>query len=49
MHNLKRIVREDDDIESKTTYIEDLGDCMQYLCDNESGCDEEIDPEKFIP
>ena len=48
-HNLKRIVRGEDDIESKTTYIEDLGESLQYGCDNESDCDEEIDPEKFIP
>ena len=48
-HNIKRIVRGEDDIESKTTYVEDLGDFMQNACRNESDSDEEIDPDKMIP
>ena len=36
-------------LNQKPLYIEDLGESLQYGCDNESDCDEEIDPEKFIP
>ena len=48
-HNLKRIVKGDDDIESKTEYFEGIGDFTQNTCCNDGDFEDEINFDEIIP
>ena len=48
-HNLKRIVKGDDDIESKTVYFEGLGDLTQNTSYNKSDSENEFNLDEMIP
>ena len=48
-HNLKRIVKGDDNIESKTEYFEDIGDFTKNTGCNDDEIEDEINFDEIIP